>query len=226
MHAVVHTRLPSRCKRKTASIITSRELGAPDWDWQSGFFADFLRIVWEHFSRNQLKKRNKGSKVGSPTMQKDLCGKHFQENRNSTSAHVINIGQKLWRVKSHWHSVCRQICSKISWHQHLWDQSKSENQRCRFTRQTKVTCLTFTQMGNRILAHPGLPKCPACILTVPQRVWMIHPCLINDSSMTHPCLINDSSMTHHCQSNQRLIIDQWLINDSPFVGEHHWSSRV
>ena len=52
-------------------------------------------------------------------MQKDLCGKHFQENRNSTSAHVINIGQKLWRAKSHWHSVCRQIGSEISWHQHL-----------------------------------------------------------------------------------------------------------
>ena len=29
---VVHARLLSRCKRKTASIITSRELGAPDLD--------------------------------------------------------------------------------------------------------------------------------------------------------------------------------------------------
>ena len=93
---VVHPRFPSRCKRKTASIITSLELGAPDWDWQSGFFADFLSILRERFFRNQVKKEIREGKVGSPTMQKDLCGQHLEENRNSASAHVVDIGQKPW----------------------------------------------------------------------------------------------------------------------------------
>ena len=60
------------------------------------FFEDFLSILREHFFRYQLKKEIREGKVGSPTIQKDLCGKRFPENRNSTSAHVIDIGEKPW----------------------------------------------------------------------------------------------------------------------------------